>query len=349
MAGSGTAGLADEALLRVRHLRQEFRVRGAHADEVVQAVSDVSFDVRAGETFGLVGESGCGKSTAVRTILQAPGPVGGEVLFDDRDLVMLDGKELAATRRRLQMVFQDPYSSLNPRWRVERLVAEPLVVHKVGDKAARGERVAELLDLVGLDAGLHGRRRPHELSGGQCQRVAIARALALDPDIVFCDEAVSALDVSVQAQILNLFAQLKDRLNVTYVFISHDLSVVQHVSDRVGVMYLGKLCEVGPAELLYHDPVHPYTAALLSAVPVPDPTVRYARDRVRLEGDLPSPVNPPSGCRFRTRCPRAEARCAEQEPEMRVFGPDHVAACHFPLRSPDAGVDTTENEPPADA
>lgn len=335
MSGDGTTERRDDALLTVRNLHQTYEAKGARGERNrVQAVSGISFDVRRGETFGLVGESGCGKSTAVRTILQAPPPTDGSVHFDGIDVVAASGAERTALRRRLQMVFQDPFSSLNPRWRVERLVAEPLAVHDVGDRSSRSERVSELLELVGLDAAVHGRRRPHELSGGQCQRVAIARAMALDPDLLFCDEAVSALDVSVQAQILNLFAELKESLSVTYVFISHDLSVVEHVSDRVGVMYLGKLCETGPATQVYENPAHPYTAALLSALPVADPRLRHGRRRVRLEGEMPSPLRPPSGCRFRTRCPRAEEICAEVEPEPRMFDVDHTAACHFPLRDP---------------
>lgn len=335
MAGSGTAGLNEDALLQVRHLDQHYEVSSRQrGKETVQAVSDVSFDVRHGEIFGLVGESGCGKSTVVRTILQAPPPVAGSVQLDSVELVTDDQAIKVAMRKRMQLIFQDPFSSLNPRWRVEKIVGEPLVVQKVGNRSERGDRVREVLQLVGLDAELHGSRRPHELSGGQCQRVAIARALVLSPDIILCDEAVSALDVSVQAQVLNLFASLQEELDMTYVFISHDLSVVQHISDRVGVMYLGKLCEVGRAEDIYRDPVHPYTSALLSAVPVPDPTLRSNRDHAPIKGELPSPVDPPSGCRFRTRCPRAQEICTVVEPTMRVFGTDHVAACHFPTRPP---------------
>lgn len=338
MAGSGTAGLRDDALLRVRHLNQHYEVSSRRSGkEIVQAVSDVSFDVRNGETFGLVGESGCGKSTVVRTILQAPPPVAGSVFLESDELVTGDSATKAAMRRRMQLVFQDPFSSLNPRWRVERIVGEPLVVQGVGSRSDRQDRVREVLQLVGLDGAVHGGRRPHELSGGQCQRVAIARALVLSPDIIFCDEAVSALDVSVQAQILNLFSELQDELDVTYVFISHDLSVVQHVSDRVGVMYLGKMCEVGRSDSIYSDPVHPYTSALLSAVPVPDPTLKSRRKHPPIKGELPSPVNPPSGCRFRTRCPRAEQICSEVEPQMEIFGDEHMAACHFPTRPPVQG------------
>ena len=332
MAGSGDAHLRKDALLEVRHLTQEFPTGNGGR---VQAVTDVSFDVMAGEAFGLVGESGCGKSTAVRAVLQAPPPISGEVRFKGQKLSSLHGGALRHARRGIQMVFQDPYSSLNPRWRVRSCIAEPLRVHKVGSRAEQDARVDELLELVGLDPRRHPDRRPHELSGGQCQRVGIARALALSPDLVVFDEAVSSLDVSIQAQILNLLEQLRRELRLAFVFIAHDLAVVKQVSDRVGVMYLGKLCEIGPAEALYRDPVHPYTGALISAIPRPDPTNQARGTRIRLAGDLPSPADPPSGCRFRTRCPNASERCAVEEPIMRSFGPDHFAACHFPLRRPD--------------
>jgi peptide/nickel transport system ATP-binding protein len=331
MAGSGTAHLRDQdALLRVEHLVVEFP---AGAGRRVHAVSDVSLDVLQGETLGLVGESGCGKSTTGRAIMQLPRPTSGTVRFEGQDLTRLAGDELRRTRTRLQMIFQDPISSLNPRRCVRDIVGEPLAIWGLGTPAERGRRVAEVLDAVGLDAETAAGRRPHEFSGGQCQRISIARALMLEPRLVICDEPVSALDVSVQAQILNLLEDMKARYGLTLVFIAHDLAVVRNVSDRVAVMYLGKLCEVAPADELYRAPAHPYTATLLASVPVPDPTVRPDPDPAadELDAELPSPLAPPSGCRFRTRCPRAAAICAEREPEIREVAPGHFAACHFAL------------------
>jgi len=331
MAGSGTAHLRDQdALLRVEHLVVEFP---AGAGRRVHAVSDVSLDVLQGETLGLVGESGCGKSTTGRAIMQLPRPTSGTVRFEGQDLTRLAGDELRRTRTRLQMIFQDPISSLNPRRSVRDIVGEPLSIWGLGTPAERGRRVAEVLDAVGLDAETAAGRRPHEFSGGQCQRISIARALMLEPRLVICDEPVSALDVSVQAQILNLLEDMKARYGLTLVFIAHDLAVVRNVSDRVAVMYLGKLCEVAPADELYRAPAHPYTATLLASVPVPDPTVRPDPDPAadELDAELPSPLAPPSGCRFRTRCPRAAAICAEREPEIREVAPGHFAACHFAL------------------
>jgi len=331
MAGSGTAALRqrDDIVLAVENLVVEFRGRrGA----TVQAVSDVSFDVARGETLGLVGESGCGKSTTARAIMQSPRPTAGSVHFGGRDLSRLGNEQLRQLRPEMQMIFQDPISSLNPRRRVLDIVAEGLSIWGRGDGSA--EKVADTLRDVGIDPESAGPRRPHEFSGGQCQRICIARALALDPTVLICDEPVSALDVSVQAQILNLLEDLKARHELTMVFIAHDLAVVKNISDRVAVMYLGKLCEVGPADSLYSAPAHPYTAALLEAVPEPDPDVPLSGES--LTGDLPSPLNPPSGCRFRTRCPRAEERCAVEEPLLRPVvapggGAEHVVACHFPL------------------
>ncbi len=333
MAGSGTAALRrrDDIVLAVENLVVEFPI-GRHAR--VQAVSDVSFDVARGETLGLVGESGCGKSTTARAMMHSPRPTGGRVTFAGRDLGALGSEELRRLRPEMQMIFQDPISSLNPRRRVLDIVAEGLSIWGRGDGAR--ERVEATLRDVGIDPVAAGKRRAHEFSGGQCQRICIARALALDPEVLICDEPVSALDVSVQAQILNLLEDLKARHELTMVFIAHDLAVVKNISDRVAVMYLGKLCEVGPADALYSSPAHPYTAALLEAVPEPDPDVALSPNS--LEGDLPSPLNPPSGCRFRTRCPRAEERCAVEEPVLRPLvdardgGADHVVACHFPLR-----------------
>jgi oligopeptide transport system ATP-binding protein len=323
-------------LLEVRDLVQEFRVRdssGVHK-RVVHAVSGVSFELGAGETLGIVGETGSGKSTLARAILQAPRPKSGEVLFRGTDLVKLRGRALAAERRQLQMVFQDPFSSLDPSWRVHQIVEEPLVAFSVGDRAARRRRVAEVLELAGLDPQRHARRRPRELSGGQAQRVAIARALALDPALIICDEAVSSLDMLIRAQVLNLFERLRSELRLSYLFIAHDLSLVKHVSDRVAVMYLGKLCEIGPATALYREPRHPYTLALLASIPSPDPRAAPTELDAIVHGEPASPIDPPSGCRFRTRCPRAQERCALEEPKLRKLGADHFAACHFPVSEP---------------
>jgi peptide/nickel transport system ATP-binding protein len=331
MAGSGTAHLRspDEALLRVEDLVVEFPV-GRHLK--VHAVSGISLDVLEGETLGLVGESGCGKSTTGRAIMQLPRPTSGKVQFDGRDLTQLPSEKLRQVRPELQLIFQDPISSLNPRRRVGDIVREPLEIWNRGESKKRDEVVDEVLDAVGLDPGVSRGRRPHEFSGGQCQRICIARALVLDPKVIICDEPVSALDVSVQAQILNLLEDMKHRYGLTLIFIAHDLAVVKNVSDRIVVMYLGKLCEVSPPDSLYTEPAHPYTAALLSAIPVPDPESSSQMDSA-VAGELPSPLAPPSGCRFRTRCPRAEEKCAQEEPMMRpvVGSPDHYVACHFPL------------------
>ena len=317
-----------EPLLSVRDLVQEFVVRdyGGVKGGVVNAVSGVSFDVWPGETLGIVGETGSGKSTLARSVLQAPRPKSGAVVFRGADLVTLRGSSLLQARRHLQMVFQDPFGSLDPKWKVRDLVAEPLIAYRVGDRAARRRRVEAVLELVGLDPAGHGGRRPRELSGGQAQRVAIARALAIEPAMIICDEPVSSLDVLIQAQVLNLFEQLRAELRLSYLFIAHDLALVKQVSDRVAVMYLGKLCEVGPGEAVYRQPLHPYTRALLDSVPGAA-TARPAAIR----GEPPSPVHPPSGCRFRTRCPRAGQRCAEEEPAMRELATGHSVACHFPL------------------
>ena len=334
MAGSGTAHLRPEsdALLRVERLVVEFP---AGKGRKVHAVSDISLDVIEGETLGLVGESGCGKSTTGKAILQLPRPTSGKVLFEGRDLTKIGGSELRELRPRLQMIFQDPISSLNPRRRVCDIVAEPLVI--AGQKEGADAKVAEMLEAVGLDPAAADRRR-HQFSGGQCQRISIARALMLRPKVLICDEPVSALDVSVQAQILNLLEDLKERYKLTMVFIAHDLAVVKNVSDRVAVMYLGKLCEVAPADELYRSPRHPYTAALLASIPLPDPDAQpIARSGIgaqALRGELPSPLAPPSGCRFRTRCPRAEERCADEEPQVAALGDGHFVACHFPLDAP---------------
>ncbi len=330
MAGTGTAHLrpADTTLLRVEDLNVEFPV--GRSGLKVHAVSGISLDVVEGETLGLVGESGCGKSTTGRAVVQLPRPTSGRVIFQGQDLVRLKGNDMRRVRPQMQMIFQDPISSLNPRRRVGDIVSEPLRIWGRGDEASREKLVDEVLEAVGLDPDMARTKRPHQFSGGQCQRICIARSLVLDPKLIICDEPVSALDVSVQAQIINLLEDMKARYGLTLVFIAHDLAVVKNVSDRVAVMYLGKLCEVAPPDDLYARPAHPYTAALLSAIPVPDPTVN-ARGGLTLQGDLPSPMAPPSGCRFRTRCPRAEERCAAEEPILRSVGHGHYVACHFPL------------------
>ena len=326
MAGSGTAHLRDGALLRVEGLVVEYPLPGRRR---VQAVSGLSFDVAEGETLGLVGESGCGKSTTGRAVMQLPRPTAGRVVFEGRDLTGLQRGEVRRVRRRLQMIFQDPISSPNPRRRVGDLVAEPLVIAGDGDRARRRERVREALDAVGLEPDQIWGRRRHEFSGGQCQRICIARAIVMRPRLLICDEPVSSLDVSVQAQILNLLEDMKARYGLTMVFISHDLAVVKNVSDRVAVMYLGKLCEVAPSEQLHRSPAHPYTASLLDSVPVPDPTVTPRPAPVT--GEPPSPLAPPPGCRFHTRCPRSQDRCRTEEPAVRQVAPGQFAACHFPL------------------
>jgi oligopeptide transport system ATP-binding protein len=321
-------------LLSVRDLVQEFVVRegGGAKTGVVQAVSGVSFDIMPGETLGIVGETGSGKSTLARGILQAPRPKTGSVDFRGTDLTRLRGRRLLDARRHMQFVFQDPFGSLDPKWTVRSIVEEPLIAYHTGDKAARRKRVDELLDLVGLDPAWSSKRHPRELSGGQAQRVAIARAVALEPSLIICDEAVSSLDVLIQAQVLNLFERLRRELSLSYLFIAHDLALVKQVSDRVGVMYLGKFCEVGPGESVYRQPLHPYTRGLLDSIPSTEPGA--ARATATIKGEPPSPINPPSGCRFRTRCPRATEKCAVEVPEPRELAPGHRVACHFPLTEP---------------
>ena len=309
-------------LLEVRNLVKHFPVD--NSDDVVQAVDDVSFDIIAGETLGLVGESGCGKSTVGKCLLRLHEPTSGEVLFEGKDIVGLPNSEMQPLRREMQIIFQDPYASLNPRLSVRSIIAEPLKIHKIGDKASQNTKVEDLLSKVGLDPK-YADRYPHEFSGGQRQRIGIARALALNPKLIICDEPVSALDVSVQAQVVNLLQELQDEFGLTYLFISHGLAVVEHISDRVAVMYLGKIVEICDADKLYEDPLHPYSQALLSAIPIPDP--KHKRDRIVLKGDVPTPINPPTGCRFRTRCPIALEECSRVDPELRELKTGHFAAC----------------------
>jgi len=320
-----------EVLLKVDDLKMHFPIyRGVFQRQVgaVRAVDGISFDVHRGETLGLVGESGCGKSTTGRTILQLYKATAGHVHFEGIDLMKLRREELRKTRRRMQMIFQDPYASLNPRMTVEQIVGEPLMVHNIATGKEIQERVQYLLKIVGLNPGFAA-RYPHEFSGGQRQRIGVARALSLQPSFIVCDEPISALDVSIQAQVVNLLEELQQEFNLTYLFIAHDLSMVRHISRRVAVMYLGVIVELAERDELYHNPLHPYTQALLSAVPIPDPVAAAKRKRVILEGDVPSPANPPSGCRFRTRCPIAEKACADSRPEFREVSPGHFVACHL--------------------
>ena len=328
MAGSGTAHMRNtvDAVLTVRDLTVEFRVA---KDKIVKAVSGLSFDVIKGETLAIVGESGCGKTTLARAVLQLPPPNSGEVVFDKTDLTLLPKENLRSARTSMQMIFQDPISSLDPRMTVHQLIDEPLEIWDRGTRAERDERINNLLNNVGLEPELVLNRRSYEFSGGQCQRISIARALALDPRMLICDEPVSALDVSIQAQILNLLQDMKDRFGLTMIFISHDLAVVKAVSNRVMVMYLGKICEVATPDTLYSKPAHHYTKALLNSVPIADPTRQ--RKTELLQGEPPSPMNPPSGCRFRTRCAMATTICAEQEPQLREVSPGQFVACHHPV------------------
>lgn len=314
----------DEPLVKVEHLKEYFPVRSGFKKLTLKAVDDVSFTVGRGETLGLVGESGCGKTTVGRTLLQLYKPTDGKVFFDGEEITQ---KNINQMRKRMQMVFQDPYSSLNPRMTVEDIIGEPLDVHKLySNRKERREKILDLMKLVGLNAE-HATRYAHEFSGGQRQRIGIARALAVNPDFIVCDEPVSALDVSIQAQVVNMFEELQDKLGVAYLFIAHDLLVVRHISDRIAVMYLGKIVEIADSDELCDSPVHPYSQSLLSAVPIPDPKVTRARKRIVLEGDVPSPLNMPSGCAFRTRCKYATEQCAKECPTLTDRGNGHMVAC----------------------
>ena len=325
MTAAAAPSLSRDPLLSVENLVVEY----ALGSRTVHAVSGVSLQIARGETLGLVGESGCGKSTLGRAVLQLRRAVSGRVLFDGQDLTVMQGDALRRMRQRVQLIFQDPIASLNPRRRIGDIIAEPLVISGIKDAGRRKRLVRDVLTAVGLDPDLVAGRLPHEFSGGQCQRICIARALVLNPDFIICDEPVSALDVSIRAQILNLLEEMKARFGLTLLFIAHDLAIVKAVSDRVAVMYLGRLCEVGPSEQLFARPAHPYTALLIEAIPVPDPDVRPA-ESVPV-GEPPSPIAPPSGCRFRTRCPRADQRCRDEMPELRAVAPNQYAACHHPL------------------
>ncbi|MBQ4901851.1 dipeptide ABC transporter ATP-binding protein [Paenibacillus sp. Marseille-P2973] len=327
----------EDVIIDVRNLKKYFPIHKGLLSRVVgqvKAVDDVSLTIRKGETFGLVGESGCGKSTLGRVILRLQGATEGEVIFNGRNIHEMGGKELRELREEMQIIFQDPFGSLNPRFLVKDIIGEPLRVHRKMSGKEIDEQVVELMEMVGLDASRRN-RYPHEFSGGQRQRIGIARAIALNPQFIVADEAVSALDVSVQSQVINLLMKLQKELGLTFLFIAHGLNVVRHISDRVGVMYLGKLVEVGETETLFAAPLHPYTAALLSAIPKPTPGRR--QERIVLQGDVPSPANPPSGCRFHTRCPLAQAKCSQVEPLLEEIMPGRQVACHFPLVKGDSG------------
>lgn len=321
----------EQILLEVKNLKKYFPVRKSFAfgkTQYVQAVDDVSFFIKKGETLGLVGESGCGKSTTGRTIIRLYEPTAGEIIFNGAEIGLMSQKQLHPFRKKMQMIFQDPYASLNSRMTVGDIIGEALDIHALAFGKERLEIIHELLARVGLNPD-HAIRYPHEFSGGQRQRIGIARALAVKPEFIICDEPISALDVSIQAQVVNMLEDLQAEMGLTYLFIAHDLSMVRHISDRVGVMYLGKLVEIANSEELYEKPAHPYTQALLSAIPIPDPDISKARQRILLEGDVPSPIGPPSGCRFRTRCKYVMPKCAESEPLMKDVGAGHMAACHL--------------------
>ena len=334
MAGTGKSHLRDDAVLRVEDLVVEFPV--GRTGLKVNAVSGISFDVRRGETLGIVGESGCGKSTTGRAIMQLPRPTSGQIWFEGTDLTSLGSDEMRKLRTKIQMIFQDPISSLNPRRSVLDIITEPLNIWGVGTKAEREATAKAVLEEVGIDPAVAAGRRAHQFSGGQCQRISIARSLVLSPSMIICDEPVSALDVSVQAQVLNLLEDLKRDRGLTLIFIAHDLAVVKNISDRVAVMYLGKMCEIAEPAALFDRPAHPYSKVLIDSIPVADPTVPIAE--VGVQGEPPSPVLPPSGCRFNPRCPNVQDRCRTEEPQMREIAPGHFVACHFPLHGGEAPV-----------
>ncbi|MGB4438388.1 MAG: dipeptide ABC transporter ATP-binding protein [Sedimentibacter sp.] len=320
-----------EILIEVKNLKKFFvKNKGLIKKnlEITKAVDDVSFYIRKGETLGLVGESGCGKSTTGRTVIRLYEPTAGEILYGGVDIANLSREQMMPYRKKMQMIFQDPYASLNSRMTVADIIGEPMDIHNLASGKERQERIYELLDTVGLNKD-HAARYPHEFSGGQRQRIGIARSLAVDPEFIICDEPISALDVSIQAQVVNMLEDLQEQRGLTYLFIAHDLSMVKHISDRVGVMYLGSLVEVATSKELYSNPVHPYTQALLSSIPIPDPDIADASQRIVLEGDVPSPVNPPSGCKFRTRCKYAMEICSQVDPKMKDIGGEHFAACHL--------------------
>jgi oligopeptide transport system ATP-binding protein len=318
-----------ENILEVNNLKKYFQLAAGFFGKfsILKAVDDISFSIKRGETLGLVGESGCGKTTVGRTLLRLYEPTAGEILFDNEDIVTASASKMRQIRRKMQMIFQDPYASLNPRMTVSDIIGEPLDIHGLAKGKARKDRVHELLHLVGLNAE-HATRYPHEFSGGQRQRIGVARALAVEPEFIICDEPISALDVSIQAQVINLLDELQETLGLTYLFIAHDLAMVKHISDRIAVMYLGKIVEIADSDELFANPLHPYTKALLSAIPVPDPEIAMKRKRIILEGDVPSPINPPAGCRFRTRCGEAKEICAQEEPVFKGNS-RHQVACHL--------------------
>ncbi|MDF2616613.1 MAG: oligopeptide/dipeptide transporter, ATPase subunit [Sedimentibacter sp.] len=321
----------NDILVEVKNLKKHFfKNKGIIRKhyEITKAVDDVSFYIRKGETLGLVGESGCGKSTTGRTVLRLYEPTAGQILYNGVDIAGMNREQLMPYRKKMQMIFQDPYASLNARMTVADIIGEPMDIHNLAHGNERQEKIYELLDTVGLNKD-HAARYPHEFSGGQRQRIGIARSLAVDPEFIICDEPISALDVSIQAQVVNMLEDLQEQRGLTYLFIAHDLSMVKHISDRVGVMYLGSLVEVAASKELYRNPVHPYTQALLSSIPIPDPDIADASQRIVLEGDVPSPVNPPSGCKFRTRCKYAFERCKEEDPQLRDIGGEHFVACHL--------------------
>ncbi|MGG1663021.1 ABC transporter ATP-binding protein [Brevibacillus sp. NRS-1366] len=324
-------GKAAKRLVEVRNLKKYFEVQKSflgRSSMLVKAVDDVSFSICKGETFGLVGESGCGKTTIGRTLLKLYEPTAGDILYDGQSISRLNHKEMLPYRKKMQMIFQDPFASLDPRMTIAEIIGDPLVVHNLYQSKDRTDRIKELIELVGLKAD-HLNRYPHEFSGGQRQRIGIARALAVEPEFIVCDEPISALDVSIQAQVVNMLEELQERFGLTYLFVSHDLSMVRHISHKVGVMYLGSLVEYAEVNELYTNMQHPYTRALLSAVPIADPDTAERSERIQLQGDVPSPMNPPSGCAFRTRCSYAMSRCAEEKPGLRDIGNGHVVACHL--------------------